>query len=531
MRWIRVATVVGTVLGGLVVAAVPAAAATAVRCDFDGDGTADLAVGVPGEDGIGAVNVQYQRTGPLADPAILREDWLPRGSAYGAALTCGDFNADGVGDLAVGAPGAYEAAGKMFVYSGRAGFGLDKMTMFSQGSSTPGFWEPNDRLGWSLAAGDLDGDAIDDLVVGIPGDADPHWRAPGHRKGSVLVIHGSAKGLRFDDTVEQVFGWTVHGAAEYADTTSFGWSVAVGQFRRGGAAELAVGAPRVSPRRFAGDDGAYRGGRVYTFQRFGKLAPDRALTQDDAEIGPGAEDGDGFGWSLAAGDLNGDGHDDLAVGAPFEAVGEVRDAGQVSVFGGSSTSVGWGGADTATAADEQHPAPESALFGWSVAVGDHDADGRADLAVGAPHQEVAGQGLAGAAYLLPGTAGLVGPGTMLTAGAGGLPGPADEDDRFGMAVGFVGLSGTADLLVGAPGVDCPGDPGSCPAGAVTIVPGADSGAAPLRLHQDTKSPTPVTGTREPGGSPLPFDDTPGEEPDGPQPPEAEGEWFGYALAS
>lgn len=83
MRLLMTTVAVTALLGGTVALAAPAAAATAVRCDFDGDGTADLAVGVPGEDGRGAVNVQYQRTGRLADPGILRQDWLPDGSAYG----------------------------------------------------------------------------------------------------------------------------------------------------------------------------------------------------------------------------------------------------------------------------------------------------------------------------------------------------------------------------------------------------------------------------------------------------------------
>lgn len=299
-----------------VFAAPAGAATTAVRCDFDSDGVADLAVGVPGENGYGAVDVLYS----TAAPAILLEGWLPAASAYGAALTCGDFDADGVGDLAVGAPGAYAAAGKVFVYSGAAGVGLGDMTMFSQGSGTPGSYAADDRLGWSLASGDLGGDGYDDLVVGLPGD---------ELVGSVLVIRGGAHGLRFDRSVAQLFGGD-------QDRQGFGWSLAVGQFEAGGGAELAVGAP------YADAGSVAQGGLVHTFTD-GRRA-DRVFDQGDTQIGPGVELHDRFGWSLAAGDLDGDGHDDLAVGTPFEDVGAVLDAGEVDVLSGGTD--GLGGPDT-----------------------------------------------------------------------------------------------------------------------------------------------------------------------------------------
>jgi hypothetical protein len=65
----------------------------------------------------------------------------------------------------------------------------------------------------------------------------------------------------------------------------------------------------------------------------------RALDQDDAEGAPGAEPYDQFGFSLAAGDLDGDGHDDLAVGAPFEPSTTSRRPGRSASSPGRSA--GW----------------------------------------------------------------------------------------------------------------------------------------------------------------------------------------------
>lgn len=220
-RWTGGAAVLAVTLGGLVATAGPAAAAPPVRCDFDGDGSADLAIGVPGEDGRGAVNVQY-----ATGPGFLQERWLPAGSAFGAALTCGDFDADGIGDLAVAAPLAYDGQGKVFVYAGRDGSGLpaSATSMFSQGGTIPGEYEDDDRLGWSLAAGDVDDNGYDDLVVGVPGDRDAEGR---NRPGSVVVVDGGWKGLRFDGTAEQLFGWTeADDGKEFHTPPAFGWSVA-----------------------------------------------------------------------------------------------------------------------------------------------------------------------------------------------------------------------------------------------------------------------------------------------------------------
>lgn len=508
MRWTAAGLVAAVVLGVCGVTAAPAGAATAERCDVDGDGTADLAIGVPGEDGAGAVNVQYSSGLP---GQLLTHDWLERGWAYGSVLTCGDFDADGVGDLVVGAPGAFDGEGLAFWYGGTAGAALGPTWMpFGQGAGpgVPGLPEPGDRFGSALAAGDLTGDGIDDLVVGVPGDrTEELWRSDRH--GSVVVVPGSPADLAFADPGLQLFPWAEFDDEEFRASAGFGTSVAVGQFVRGGAAELAVGAPRVSPRSQEKAKITFEGGRVYTFGASGeRLAGTGVLHQDDSELWPGQERYDRFGVSLAAGDLDGDGDADLAVGVPNEEIDGERKAGSVSVFGGGPGGIGTGGSTSVTqlAAGGAIEGPDG--FGQALAIGDTTGDGRADLVVGAPWEEVRGLLKAGAVSVFPGDASLVTAGTTVTGDR--------AEDRLGRSVAVVG----GDAVAGKPGLAGPAAlPGGMLAGGVLQL--ADGST----LHQDSPG---VADSREVSWSLMPEDDTPGEG--GSSSDEPTGEWFGWAVA-
>ncbi|WP_198653304.1 FG-GAP and VCBS repeat-containing protein [Actinocorallia populi] len=335
---------------------VPGTAAQAAQCrggsDFDGDGRRDLATGAPsaaagGQARAGQVGILYGDG---------RQEWLVpadarRGGGFGAALAVGDLDGDRCADLAVGAPGTETVE----VYLGAEG-GLRRGPVLRLPS--PG----GDQFGTALVAADLDGDRDLELAAG----------APGRRGGGAVAVFGlRADGLKGRKVFTASIG---RKGRRKAQTDAFGAVLAAGNFDGRGRDELAVGLPgdghrgegsvtildavrstgrnisqagrlRGSPER---NDGFGSALAAADFDADGRddLAvgvPGEALTDKNRGFGEGAvhvlygpsfkEEGpmwnrltgglagnarrnDLFGAALAAGDLNGDGTADLAVGIP-----------------------------------------------------------------------------------------------------------------------------------------------------------------------------------------------------------------------
>jgi hypothetical protein len=309
---------------------------------MNGDGFADLAMGVPEEDDDagGAVNVLYGSSGGLTadgnqlwtqdSPGIL--DSAESGDAFGHSLASGDFDGDGVADLAVGAVkellGGIGQAGLVNVlYGSQGGLAADGNQVWTQGS--PGIVddiEDFDEFGWSLEAGDFDGSGFDDLVVGL------RWENVAEENdGAVNVIYGSPDGLA--SAGNQFWHQDKPGVRDLAEPQDeFGFSVASGDFDGDGMEDLAIGVPHEAVARvlLAGAVQVLYGSPL-------GLSAERNQLWAQATQGVVGESefDENLGTSVVALDLGGGSTSDLAIGVPREGLGGATWAGAVNVLYGS----------------------------------------------------------------------------------------------------------------------------------------------------------------------------------------------------
>jgi len=284
-------------------------------------------------------------------------------------------------------------------------------------------------FGGALAAGDFNNDTFDDLAAGAPTeDVGSIVDA-----GAVSVLYGSASGVTRSGA--QTFTQPVS-AVEVSD--EFGGALASGQFNDDDFADLAVGAPLESVGRTS-----LAGAVSVLYGSAGGIT--RTGAQTFTQPVSAVEVEDVFGETLASGDFNNDGLDDLAAGAPFEDVGSIPEAGAVSALYGTPARLSTAGAQTFTQVGGAVEPGDR--FGDALATGHFDNDAFADLAAGAPDESVGSAIGAGAVSVLFGSAGRLSSsgGQLFTQNSAGVPSVAEVVDSFGaaLATGDPGPAGAA----------------------------------------------------------------------------------------
>ncbi|MEI6369727.1 MAG: DUF4114 domain-containing protein [Nostocales cyanobacterium ELA608] len=395
--------------------------------DINGDGVDDLAIGAPG--GIGnAAGSAYIIFGskesdyfnnPIELSNLDGKGFEIQGSelftnrnAGWAISAAGDINGDGIKDLLIGAsnPGNNESGtiGETYVIFGKENFdstlNLDEQKFgFDDGLIIYSYNKDNlnddkNSLGYSVSdAGDINGDGIDDLIIGAP-YADPN----GNNSGSSYVIYGRSEDNPFTDDIN-IFnlnssdGFVING--QNGDKSGFSVSKA-GDINGDRIGDLIIGAKDGNP-----DDKESAGRSYVVFGSEDSEDFDSSINLSDLDGSNGfaingISAGDNSGWSVGAlGDINGDGIDDIIVGANNAN----STAGQSYVIYGNDT----GFDSTFELSSLESPDSQNGFIidgafigdnlGHSVrGAGDVNGDGVNDLIIGAPFAN----SKAGAAYVL-----------------------------------------------------------------------------------------------------------------------------------
>lgn len=406
-----------------------------------------------------------------------------------------DFNGDGYEDVLVGAPGAtvsgQQGAGLVTAqYGSSRGIGTTSVARFSQSTAgVAGAAEASDGFGKAVATGDLDADGYDDAIVGIPGE-DIGDTADA---GGVAILWGSKEGLSgaSSDWLE---------TQEPTKGEQFGLSLAAAHLTGETPGDVLAVLDRDDLELFAYDAAPQAGAerkaplrRQATEKLSAAAAEERdilpkSLTTGDYDdngyadlVVSGVTVGDepGHGWSsyfsgnadglayehdlrggpvAASGDINHDGYDDLVTGEPNspDDGGETMTGGLVGVRYGDADGLKdeakwW----TQDSSDVPGVAERGDGWGADLSVADTNGDGFADVAIGAPGEDIGTVADAGAAWVLRGShEGMTGIGAKSwDQNSADIPGTAEKGDKWGAQVRLTdpNRDGRFGLLAAAPG--------------------------------------------------------------------------------
>lgn len=433
---------------------------------------------------------------------------VEKNSAAGFSVAAGDVNGDGLDDLIVGAALAdalyskkKNNAGAVFVFFGRKE--ISKIVDLTAQADLVIYGASGlEMSGFAVAAGDLNGDRLDDIIIGAP-QADSLLKGKQNDSGITYVVFGRK------EFAERKIGLETGAADLELHSTKngeySGSSLAVGDFNGDKIADLLIGSPFT-------DKPLNDAGVVYVVCGSKSLKGKVDLSENACSTIRGRERGDRVGLAVAAGDLNGDGIDDMVLGAlEADGPGAVANVGEVVVLLGR------------TDLPRQRDLVEDAVFtfwgsnrydfvGSALAVADINGDGLDDLVIGIPYADLTpGSGAsgeeeeereakepkdAGKTVVFFGRKDFSGKRTLKEGGdvvlLGGQGG-TNYGDHAGGCVGAGDLNGDglAEIIVGAPLADVQGEKRSDPdqmkdVGGVYIVAGSKNVPARVEIVDSSR---------------------------------------------
>ncbi len=373
--------------------------------DFNSDGKIDLAISAPGwNTNWGRVYLFYNDGIMQSADAII--DGTSSGGGFGIGLTSGDFDFDGDTDLAVGAQYIGTNAGAAYIFYNK---GLYPVSASDADLTITG--EASSYFGFSLSSGDFNADGRVDLAVGAHGYSSNAGRAyVFNNDGSYPTTAATANAIITGES-GSYFGFSMINGSS-------------GDFNKDGKTDLVVSTPNYSS----------SAGRLYIFNG-GSVVTEAATGADVIITGQSSSN---FGISSTAGDFNNDGFCDLAVGANYYSTF----MGRAYIFyAGSVVTEAATGADVIIAGESSNSS-----FGYAVASGDFNFDGKTDLAVGGDYYY--NNSMAGRNYVFYGDGSI--PTTAATADVI-IDGETGTHSGASLSSGDFNFDGHADLAIGAYG--------------------------------------------------------------------------------